>query len=244
VIFTQRLGLAELLSAPYTFANARVAGLYGVHAQQTDEDAFVRIELDPRERAGLLTQLGFLTAHDEGTTPNTIMRGVAVARHVLCKTLPPPPPNIPPLPELAPDATNRDRVEALTEAAPCSACHTHIINPLGYAFENIDGVGRFRTEENGQPIDAMGTAMIDGEASSFTGPVEFAQRIATSREAHECYARHWVEYLYGREVASTVAADRYLVEQAGAISRNVSSVENLLVELVATDAFMTRASSP
>jgi len=54
-------------------------------------------------------------------------------------------------------STNRKRVETLTMNAPCSACHTSIINPLGFAFEHLDGFAQYRTQENGQAIDATGS---------------------------------------------------------------------------------------
>ena len=244
VVFAQGLGLEELLTAPYTFANARIAGLYGLPAQAgAGADAFVRVELDPTQRAGLLTQLGFLSSLAEGSTPNIIMRGVNVARRLLCVDLPPPPNMIPMLPAIAPDGTNRERVQELTGNAPCSSCHTNLINPLGFALETLDGVGRHRTSEaNGRPIDAASSYTLDGKTVTFDGPVQLAQRMAESVQAHDCYARHWVEYLYGRELTMKDRAERSLVKQAGAVSHNVPSLQNLLVELVTTEAFTTRST--
>jgi hypothetical protein len=243
VIFQQDRGLVELLTAPYTFGNARIAALYNVRSPVRNgdpSDAFARLELDPSQRAGLLTQIGFLAANGEGATPNIIMRGVHIARKVLCADLPPPPANVPPLPELAPTSTNRQRVEELTKGAPCNACHTTIINPLGFALEELDGVGRHRTQDNGHTIDATGSYVLDGKSVSFDGAVDLVQRIADSQQAHDCYSRHWVEYLYGREVDMASAADRGLVEQAGSLSNSDASVGELLVNLIATDAFLTR----
>jgi hypothetical protein len=240
VVFEQERGLPELLTAPYTFANARIAEIYGIDLPRAGADEFVRVDLDPAERAGLLTQVGFLASNGEGTTPNIIMRGVHVARKILCMDLPAPPANVPPLPPLAVTSTNRQRVEELTKNAPCNGCHTTIINPLGYALEKLDGVGRYRTEENGQAIDASSSYLLDGEMVSFDGAVELSARIAASQQAHDCYSRHWVEYLYGREVDMGTDADRSLVEQAGSLSSSDASVRELIVNLVATDAFVTR----
>jgi hypothetical protein len=245
VVATQKLGLEELLTAPYTFVNRRIAELYGiaVPAEAQASDAFVRVDLDPSQRAGMLTQIGFLSTHGEGNTPNSIMRGVNVAHRILCSDLPPPPMMVPALPPIEPGGTNRDRVAKLTETAACSACHTNIINPLGFAFEKLDGVGLYRSEENGIAIDATGTFNLDGKKVSYDGAVELAQSLAASKQAHDCYARHWVEYLYGRDVVMAETADKYLVQQAGTISRNQPSVQKLLVELVSTDAFLTRSPS-
>jgi hypothetical protein len=243
VVFDQGKGLSELLTAPYTFGNSRVAKLYGATATTPaagQPDPFVRIPLDPTQRAGLLTQVGFLAANGEGQTPNLIIRGVHLVRDILCLPLPPPPNMVPTLPPIAANGTNRQRVEELTKDSACSACHTAIINPMGVAFENLDGFGRFRTQEaNGQAIDATGTYKLDGESFSFDGPVSLIKKMADSRAAHDCYSEHLIEYLYGRDTDDTDAA-RNLVSQAGIRSKNNTSVKELIVGLVATDAFTTR----
>lgn len=242
VIFGQGKGVTELLSAPYTFANSRVAKLYGQSATTPaagQPDPFAKVALDPSQRAGVLTQMGFLSAFAEGATPNIIIRGVRIARDVLCLNLPDPPDAVPPLPALQPNLTNRQRVHDLTKASPCNACHTSVINPLGNAFENLDGLGRWRTQENGLPVDATGTFQLDGQNISFDGPVSLTKAMANSRQAHDCYSRHLVEYVYGRETDKG-AADANLVAQAGARSKNAMSVKDLILELVTTDAFVTR----
>jgi hypothetical protein len=242
VVFSQDRGLSELLTAPYTFANARIGQIYGITVTPPggQANAFVRVALDPTQRAGLLTQAGFLAANGEQQTPNIIMRGVHIAKDVLCVDVPPPPDAVPPLPAIPPNSTNRQRVENLTKDAPCNGCHATMINPLGFAFENLDGVGKFRTQENAQAINASATYNLDGMATSFNGAVPLIQAIAASKQAHDCYARHWVEYLYGRDVDVASAADQDLITQAGAMSKGNTSVKNLIVNLVATDAFLTR----
>lgn len=238
IVFGQGKGVSELLSAPYTFANSRVAQLYGLPATSPNA-GFTRVALDPAQRAGLLTQMGFLSSNAEGSTPNIIIRGVRIARDVLCLNLPDPPDNVPPLPALQPNSTNRQRVNELTKNAPCNACHVAIINPLGNAFENLDGLGRWRTMENGLPVDATGTYQLDGQNITFDGPASLSKAMAGSRQAHDCYSRHLVEYIYGRETDKG-AADLNLVAQAGARSKNAMSVQDIILELVTTDSFVTR----
>jgi len=94
VIFGQDRGVAELLTAPYTFANSRIAKIYGLGTASPaagQPDPFVRVNLDPTQRAGLLTQAGFLSSNAEGQVPQIIIRGVHIARDVLCAPLPAPP---------------------------------------------------------------------------------------------------------------------------------------------------------
>jgi Protein of unknown function (DUF1592)/Protein of unknown function (DUF1588) len=238
VVFQQNAGLSELMTAPYTFANARIREIYGVDGGSGDDSTFARLELDPTQRSGLLTQAGFLATHGEQDTPNLIMRGVHIAKRVLCLDIPPPPDNVPSLPPLGAASTNRQRVEELTKSAACAGCHTAIINPLGIAFEELDGVGRHRTMENGLPVDASGSYSLDGKQFSYGGAVDLIREMAASYQAHMCYSQNWVEYLYGRSVDKD--ADFELVNQAGRLSRTSENVQDLVLQLLATEAFTSR----
>jgi hypothetical protein len=239
LVFNQDRGFTTLMSAPYTFANQRIRTLYGVTGQSSGNLAdFTRLELDPTQRAGVLTQIGFLASNGEQDTPNIIIRGVHIARKVLCAPLPPPPKNVPPLPDIQPGMTNRQRVELATKDAPCSSCHSTIINPLGVALEHLDGVGRYRTMDNGKAVDSTATYNLDGEPVAIAGAVELATAIARSEQGHACYAQNLAEYLYGRVV--TRETDNQLVQQGGWLSHDKESVQNLVVNLLTTDAFLTR----
>jgi hypothetical protein len=158
----------------------------------------------------------------------------------LCVDLPPPPDEIPPFPALSPDQTNRERVQALTGDAACTGCHGVLINPLGFALEHFDGMGQYRDSDNGQPVDASATYTIDGAPVSYAGAVEFAQMLAGSNQANECYARRWAEYLYGRDFDTARLTDQNLILQGGALSKGGATVIDLITQLVATDAFSSR----
>ena len=241
IVFQQDHGFTTMMTAPYTFADARIRGLYGLDSAAPaggNAADFTKLQLDPTQRAGLLTQIGFLAANGEQDTPNIIIRGVHIARKILCAALPPPPMNVPPLPAIAPNSTNRQRVEMATKEAPCNGCHTTIINPLGVALEHLDGVGKYRTMDNGQPVDSTGSYTIDGKLVPITGAVDLAAAIAGSDQAHACYAQNMAEYLYGRVVSRDT--DNQLVQQGGWLSHDKESVQNLIVNLLATDAFLTR----
>ena len=244
VIFGQNKGVTELLTAPYTFANSLVAKVYGMNVPTPaagQPDPFVRINLDPTQRAGVLTQAGFLAFYGDNPTTNIILRGARIAENVLCVQIPPPPANVPPLTDLQPNQTNRQRVEQQTMNAPCNTCHPTLINPLGFGLENLDGFAQFRTQENGQPIDATGTYNIDGKDVSFNGAVAMMTLIGQSQQAHDCYAENMAEYLYGRGVTPTNAADSNLITQAGAHAKADPSAQDLILKLVTADAFLNRA---
>jgi hypothetical protein len=231
-------GLSELLTAPHTFVNASLAGFYGLDSEAFGE-AFERVSLDPTERSGLLTRLGFLADRASLTQPSPIRRGVLVAERIICAHLPPPPANVPALPPLD-AATNRERVELHTGDGTCGqGCHSDIINPAGYPFEHYDAVGRYRLEDNGFPVDAADTYLLDGTEVSFANAIEFSEVLASSHQVHACYAQHWLEYLYGRGMTEL---DAPLIQSTAASSRAGDlSIKALIVELLTSDAFLTRA---
>jgi len=230
VFFTEGAGLSRFLTADYTVANGPLAALYG----ETGGDDFARIELDGSQRAGVLTQAGFLMAFAESEQSNPIRRGVFINEALLCTELPPPPDEATGLPPQE-DGTNRDRVEAHTGLGTCGeGCHSTLINPPGFAFENYDGLGRWRDTDNGLPVDAADVLTLDGERVSFSDGVELAQAFASSSQVHACYAEHLVEYLHGRDV---VDSDHKTVEIVAETSLAGGGLQELVVEAVTQETF-------
>jgi hypothetical protein len=240
VVYGRKLGLTELLTSPSTFVNARLAVLYGVAAPGATADNFVRVDLGGH-RAGIYTEVGFLavTATDYNSRP--VKRGVTISRRVLCADVPPPPPEVksPSAPPIS-GKTNRQAFEAATEmpGTICISCHGKLINPLGFAFEHFDGLGEWRDDEKGLPIDARGTYAFTEGSRSYDGAAALMQAVAQGRQAHECYAGQLFEYVYGRAPA---AAEQDLINELGRRSRLGVAIKDLVLDLVATDAFLTRA---
>lgn len=177
-VLRQNLPLREFLASDWTIANSRLAQHYGLPPLK--ESGLQRVALRPEHhRGGLLTQASVLMLTSDGTRHRPVHRGVWVSETLFGKTPPPPPPNVEPLaptPVDKPKATVRDQLEGHATHATCAACHRKI-DPLGFAFENYDAIGRWRTEEfveKGQganpPINATGT-LPDGR--SFAGADEF-----------------------------------------------------------------------
>ncbi|HXU83960.1 MAG TPA: DUF1592 domain-containing protein [Polyangia bacterium] len=244
VVFARDKGVTELLTARYTFANSKLAALYGAKVPAPAAgDPFVRLELDPGQRAGLFTQIGFLGSNDNATdtTPRPIMRGKHMNLDVLCTDLPSPP-NVPPLPPMSTGKTNRELIAAFTEqpGSICVSCHGALINPLGFAFEHYDAVGRWRDTDNGSPVDATGNFEFTEGKKSFDGALELMDIVSKGRQAHECYARRLFEYLYGRDMTAGSAADGNLIQEVGRRSRLSASVKAMVLDLLTTDAFLAR----
>ncbi|HET8938733.1 MAG TPA: DUF1592 domain-containing protein [Polyangiales bacterium] len=225
---------AELLTANYSFVNRDTASLYGLTS--TFGADLMRTELEAEERAGILTQPGFLMSHAGDTAP--ILRGVFVNLKLLCAELPPPPVFTPPKMS---GTTRRERIDSITGLGTCGeGCHAKVINPAGYPLEYFDNLGRYRTQDNGKPVDGKSTyAFADGE-QEINGPVEWAQAIASSQQAHACYVRHWLEFGLGRAYAKEDAA---LVARIAGVSHNDDkSVRELLSLIAQSQSFKTRKS--
>ncbi|MGK3984914.1 DUF1592 domain-containing protein [Sorangium sp. So ce136] len=227
-----------LMTAPVGFVNDKLAPIYGVEGSFTSE--LVETPLDPGERAGLLTQVGFLSSHAFFNKTSPIHRGVFIQRQILCADLPDPPANInTELPPIQGEIrTTRDQVEAHTSPKACSGCHG-MINPPGFAFEHFDAVGRYRADEDGEPIDATGTMTVGEAEVSFDGAVDLVKQLAESPVAERCYLTNWYRYGNARQLSR---ADACTIEELDAkLAGSGYNIKELLVALTQTRTFRYRA---
>ena len=230
-------GIRDFFTDPRTFVDREIAPIYGL---EVDSDTLVPVELDVAERAGVLTLSGFLAAQAHANEIDSIHRGAFVNLQFLCSNLPPPPDVIPPLPEPVVGQTNRQRVDAHTGEGTCgTGCHSALINPVGFAFENYDPVGSWRELDVGEPIDASGTFEFDGEMKSWETPVEFAALLSESGNAHTCLVRNWMRYLHGRE--PTEQDEVVIGDVADASVRQDIAIAEVLKQLVTDNSFRFRA---
>ncbi len=178
----------ELFQADYLFVNARLASFYGWPA--THGDGFVRVSLDPVERAGVLTHPFLLATFSYYKSTSPIHRGVFLTRHLLGRFLKPPPMAIQFMDDrFDPSMTMREKVTELTKADSCMTCHA-IINPLGFSLEHFDAVGRRRSQDNGKPVDAESDYLTTaGEVMRLGGPQDLARHIVSSEEARLGFVR-------------------------------------------------------
>jgi len=240
VVVDQGGGLKELLTSTTTFVNLRLAKIYGLDTTGRTVDKFEQVELDP-SRAGLLTRAGFLAWKGRSSQPDTILRGVFINRLVLCQTLGDPPPAAAGA-MLGNQPTDRERVEALTGKGTCGeTCHGNYIDPVGYAFENFDAIGGFRTEDNGTLVDASSAFPFDGKLASYKDASEFAALAAASEQANSCYARYWLQYAFGRDLKPD---DQPQVDEIAALSRGGGSTRDLIIQLLTSPSFTTRTTNP
>ena len=192
-------GVVDLLDADYTFVNERLARHYGI--PNVYGSRFRRVDLPDGQRRGLLGHGSILTVTSLATRTSPVVRGKWVLENLLGAPPPPPPPDVPDLPERAgdgPPASLRARLEAHRANPVCSNCHARM-DPLGFALENFDAVGRWRAADAaGAPIDPSGV-LPDGTA--FAG---FADLRDILRERREEFVTTVVEklltYALGRGV--------------------------------------------
>ncbi|MEX1368269.1 MAG: DUF1592 domain-containing protein [Nannocystaceae bacterium] len=230
--------LETLLTAPFSYLEGPLFELYGV--EPTGAGVGEPVALPQGQRAGLLTQASFLTAHAHTNQSGPIQRGVTVRTNLLCTPPPPPPPDIdvvPPDPD--PDATTRELFEQHTSDPTCAGCHV-LIDGIGLGFEGYDGIGAFRELDNGLPVDQSGSLVgtdVDGE---FDGVVELSQMLASSQQVRECVSRQWFRYAFGRVEAEADSCTLEVLDHTFESSGH--DVRALLLALVEADAFRYRVA--
>jgi hypothetical protein len=230
--------LQTLLTAPFSFVDEQLAGVYEVSGVSGDE--LQRVDFDPRQRAGVLSQVSVLAtnAHSEQTSP--VHRGKFVRERLFCHELPSPPPEVDVTPPKAdPTLTTRQRYARHSSEAYCAGCH-RLMDPIGLGFEGYDAIGRVRSEENGLAIDASGEIVdtLDSDGS-FDGLIELAGRLGESEEVMACVARHWFGYAVGR--GTGFPEDACSVETVGRDFANTGgNLRDVLYSVVASDGFRYR----
>jgi hypothetical protein len=191
--------IVDLLTADYTFVNQRLAEHYGIKGIYGSE--FRRVAVDDPNRQGLLGQASILTVTSYPNRTAPTIRGKWVLEQLLGTPPPPPPPNVPSLKEDASvqPVTMRQRMEQHRANPACAVCH-RIMDPLGFALENFDGLGRWRDSAGPGtgPIDSSGV-LPDG--TRFDGPVGLREVLLSRRELFvETFTERLLTYALGRGV--------------------------------------------
>jgi hypothetical protein len=236
ILFAGDGKLSTLLSASFSVIEGSLAKLYGKAG--VAGTVVKRVDLDPQQRSGGFTRASVLalTGSPEGSNP--VIRGKEIYLHTLCKELPPPPPEIPsPEPEAA-GGTTRQRF-AQHAANACAAGCYKLFDGFGFAFENYDGIGKYRSTENGQPVDATGEVELDGVSRKFNDARSLSEIIAASPEAQRCFATQWVRFAFRRlETNDDVAS---LNAMTARFTSSQLDVRELLVALATSRTFRYRS---
>jgi len=230
-IFSQGLGVKDILTSTQGFMGPGMAKLYGLTPAGS---GLTEQDLGP-QRVGFFSQLPYLTLNGLNGDPDPIHRGVSINLDILCAPLGPPAPEIPPIPPLQSGQTNRERITTLTMGCG-GVCHNKMINPIGFAFEHFDGMGQYRDSENGGlPIDSSGSYDFNDGTKSFNDAAGLMQAMADSQQAHLCYAKKLASFGLQRDVTTS---DLALIGALATTSRAANgSVKQVLTELVKSETF-------
>jgi mono/diheme cytochrome c family protein len=167
-LLRENRSVLELLSANYTFVNERLAKHYGI--PHVYGSRFRRVSITDENRYGLLGQGSFLTVTSHSDRTSVVGRGKWILEHLLGAPPPPPPPNVSAnLPESTAGGkptTMRERLIQHRANPVCASCHARM-DPLGFALENFDATGQWRTQEGYQPID---TSAVLADGTTFDSP--------------------------------------------------------------------------
>ena len=238
-VYTGDGTLKTLFTAPYTYANHDIAVLYGATGPAT---GFAKVSLNAAQRGGIFTQTAFLGTLAGNDTDNPVYRGLSIYLRVLCGTIGSPPANVPAVAFIA-NGTTRQSYEAHGMSACASGCH-NLFDPPGFAFENYDGDGSYRTTEVGQAVDSTGSFLTPANATiTFQNALDLSAQLAQSPEAQTCIDRQWTRYMLGRAETAAESGSMSIAYQKAAATAGFS-LRDLMSTLMQSKAFMYRQPSP
>ena len=201
--FNTNMPVSSLFTATYSFFNQELGQFYGIYPNDGTQldSSFKKVMLPASQRdAGLLAQGSVLTGYSDAAISSPVLRGKLVRTRLLCQSIPPPPANV--NTKLAPPGatqTTREHFAQHDQNATCAACH-HLMDPIGYGFEHYDPWGRWRSQENGSPIDATGTVAAGGPNGTdftFDGASQLGSYLAGNDAVKQCLVRYWAYFAYG-----------------------------------------------
>lgn len=209
-IYRGNRSVLEFLDSDYSFMNENLAKFYGIK-EDVKGKQFRKVSLEGTPRGGILTQAGVLTltSHPNRTSP--VKRGQFILENILGTPPPPAPQNVPAFGEdrgAKVTGTLRQRFEAHRSNPACASCHA-FLDPMGFALENYDAIGRWRDTDNKQPIDATGK-LLTGQA--FNGAAELRKVLVANKKNDftRCLVENLLIYSLGRGLDYP---DKYFVKQ-------------------------------
>ncbi len=234
-IIDENHSVLDLVKAPFTFVNRRLADHYGLSGV-TGTD-LRRVDTTGSLRGGVLTQGAFLTTTSLPDKPSISRRARWVLQNLLCSPLDDPPPGaeeMVPAPDPGLGLTSRQSLEQRTSRPPCSGCHA-LLNPIGFGLESFDAVGSLRTHEGSQPIDASGV-LPTGER--FGNTAEMLALLRSDPRFPTCLTRKLLTYALGRGLAGP-CDDEAIAVLSRAFALDGYRLKNHIVRITRSELFRT-----
>ncbi len=238
IIFGGSGQFESLFTSTESFGNAELGALYGTG--DTGDSALVPVQLNESQRGGILTLSAFLADKGAADGSNPALRGSVLYEQLLCEHLPPPPNVIPPVEPVSAGGTTRDRFETHTGNPCASSCHA-LFDPIGFAFENYDGIGQYRTTDNNLPVNAETVLELDGDQHTVDGAVDLSLVLSTSATVQACFARQWVRYALDREEFEF--DDEPSIDFIERTFLQSGDVKELIISIATSRSFMYRTPS-
>lgn len=240
VLWSDDADYRRLLLSDEVYVNRRLAEFFGAEGPSNSE--FAKSRLDDGKRAGILSHPYLMTSLAHARESSPIHRGVFLVRGVMGQALRPPPVAVAPLaPNLHPGLTTRERVTMQTKPNTCMTCHA-TINPLGFALEHYDAVGRYRESEHNKPVDSTGSyRTTDGKQVTFDGARQLAEFVATSEEAHAAFTEQLFHHLVQQPVRAY--GPNTLDHLRGFFVSNQFNIRKLAVQVLALSAPVGREAA-
>jgi hypothetical protein len=227
----------QLLTSSTSYVNRDLASLYGATAPATD---FASTQL-PDNRRGILTRAAFLAVNAHPQTPSQVLRGKAVREQLLCDRIPSPPAGVERNVPVGSDQTTQQAVDAHTSNPNCSGCHQWL-DPIGYAFNAYDKIGRYQDTENGKTVNVAGQinkGPMSPVTGSFSGAYELEQLLSTNEWVQQCFAVQTTRFALGRDESASDACSLKAAWDAFSTGGQFS-IRALLVAVTGTYAFSHR----
>lgn len=230
------LSVINLLDGEFTYLNEPLADYYSIPGVSGSE--FREVSLQGTGRAGLMTQASVLAFTSNPTRTSLVKRGKWILDNLLAMSPPPAPPGVPELEKLQLTGTLRQRLEQHRADRACANCHK-LMDPLGFALEHFDAIGRLRTHDDGRPIDAS-AVLPDG--STVKNAAELREVLASKYrdDFASCATEKMLTYALGRglEYYDKCAVDK-IVDK---LKENDYRFSTLLNEIVLSDPFQKKGS--
>ncbi len=232
--------IRDLIDAPFTYLNERLARHYGIPGVEGED--FRRVDLPPGSgRGGVLTLGSVLTVTSVPTRTAPVLRGKWILEQVLGAPPPPPPPNVPPLEtgeEAARTASLRQRLELHRSKPDCMVCHQKM-DPLGFALENFDAIGAWRDKDGPHPID---NAAELPNGRKFQGAAGLKAVLRGNPEFPRAFVSKLLTYALGRGLEPYDRATvRGILED---LAKNDFKFSRLVLDIVSSEPFLKRKPRP
>lgn len=238
LVFDDRASVLDLFTSTKVFVNSDLAALYGLDTAGLTSTTFQLRSL-PADgpRAGILSKAALLSEFANQQSGSPTLRGKFIRESLTCQTVPPPPPGVNTAAVDQPTnvpMTKRQRLELHRSAAACASCHS-LMDPLGLPLESFDAIGRYRTTDNGLPVDPSST--FDGHpvADARALGIAASQSVAVA----QCLVQKYYSYAVGHQLRDVDGS--VLNALAKTFTSSGFKLRDLMLTVVTSDAFSSVA---